>query len=235
MVKIVICDDDPSIRNLLNTYLDRFAKANDCAFAVKMCDDGDALLRCAPCDIILLDIDMPGLDGMSAARTLREKDANVIIIFITNLVQYAMEGYEVQAYHFIKKPTQYAPFAHVMKGALQMLSERSDTYLSIKNESGMHRIRTKDILFVETARGHVLLHTVQKETECFQTMTQTEQALGTEHFFRCHTSYLINLAMIEQLGSNEVLLKSGYRIPVSKHRRRKLAEAITDYWGGRLL
>lgn len=235
MIKIAICDDDPNVRKTVKYYLDQYANAHSVSFDVLFCGNGDELLGIAPCDLILLDIDMPGLNGMLAARKLREREDEAVIIFITNMVQYALEGYEVKAYHFIKKPVQYVQFAHVLQGALQLIDEKADSFLSVKNGSGIHHIRVQDIVFAETCKGHVLLHTQHKKTEYYDTMFSIEKALEGRHFFRCHTSYLINLACIEQLGATEVLLMGGHRIPVSKHRRRELVQTITDYWGARLL
>lgn len=238
MIRVMICDDEPAIRTALREYLVRFAREKGVAFETAECQSGAELterLNEERCDLLLLDIEMPGGNGMEAARVIRKKDADVVIVFITNLVQYALEGYEVQAWRFLEKPVDYGQFARVIEGAVSRIGQRESGFLSVKNEAGLSRIRAADILYAETCRGHVMLHCREEAVECFQTMAVTEKMLEEQHFFRCHTAYLVNLARVEKLGAKELVLSGGVSIPVSKHRRRALAEALTDYWGGELL
>lgn len=238
MIRVMICDDEPNIRSLLREYLMRCSRNTELAFDIRECGSGGELtaqLKECRCDLLLLDIEMPGGNGMEAARAIRQRDADVVIVFITNLVQYALEGYEVQAWHFLEKPITYEQFARVIQGAAYQIEQQKSDYLSIKNENGLNRIHVAEILYAETYRGHVLIHCRQEKLECFQTMAATEKMLEGRCFFRCHTAYLVNLARVEKLGTKELTLSGGMAIPVSKHRRHSLAEALTDYWGGVLL
>jgi len=234
----MICDDEPQICRKLREYLIRYGRESSAEFTIAECHSGAELtehLEQEPCELLLLDIEMPGGNGMEAAREIRKRDGDLVIVFITNLVQYALEGYEVQAWRFLEKPVEYSAFARVIEGAVRQIKERETCCLSVKNGEGLMRVRAGEILYLETCRGHVLIHCRQGDIECFQTMAATERLLLGQHFFRCHTAYLVNLARVERLGAKELTLTGGVVIPVSKHRRHALAGALTDYWGGVLL
>jgi len=238
MIRVMICDDEPSVRAQLREYLVRLSRSTSLSFDIRECRSGaelTAALEEERCDLLLLDIEMPGGNGMEAARAIRRNDGDTVIVFITNLVQYALEGYEVQAWRFLEKPVGYEQFVRVIESAAYRIKQQKSDHLTLKNENGLIRIRVSDILYAETCRGHVLIHCRSGDQECFQTMAATEKMLENRCFFRCHTAYLVNLARVDKLGAKELTLAGGIVIPVSKHRRHSLAEALTDYWGGVLL
>ena len=238
MIKVIICDDEQEIRQALQGYLLQYEKTAGLQFEIVACKTGKELLESfdrAGCDLILLDIEMPEGNGMEAARAIRQKSAEPVIIFITNMVQYALEGYEVQAYRFLEKPVEYDRFVKVIDGAVSQILKNDKYVLTVKNADGIARIKAADILYAETFRGHVLIHCVYGDVECFQTMASLEALLEKEGFFRCHSAYLINLSKVEKLKTKDLSLKGDVVIPVSKHRRRQLVETLTDFWGGMLL
>ena len=161
MIKIIICDDEPEVRRALHGFLLKYGKEAGVQFDVALCKSGAELLeehRKNGSDLILLDIEMPQGNGMQAARTLREQGGEAVIIFITNMVQYALEGYGVQAYRFLEKPVTYERFVQVIEGGVAQAAKNGCSLLTVKNARGVLRLRIGDILFAETARGHVLLH-----------------------------------------------------------------------------
>ena len=177
MIKIIICDDEPEVRRALHGFLLKYGKEAGVQFDVALCKSGAELLeehRKNGSDLILLDIEMPQGNGMQAARTLREQGGEAVIIFITNMVQYALEGYEVQAYRFLEKPVTYERFVQVIEGGVTQAAKNRRSLLTVKNARGVLRLRIGGILFAETARGHVLLHCAHGSEECFQTMSSLE-------------------------------------------------------------
>ena len=121
MIRIAVCDDERPVRNSIIKALERYRSETDTEMEIMEFSSADALLTSYPADVdlILLDIYMPGIDGMDAARSIREFDQEVCIIFITTMYQRAIEGYKVRAFGFIRKPVSYEEFSHEIGDAVR--------------------------------------------------------------------------------------------------------------------
>ena len=151
MVRIAIAEDDPAYRATLEEYLERYRRENGLEAEVTAFSDGLALTEgYRPVyDLLLLDIEMPNLDGMSAAEKIRAADPEVVIIFITNMAQYAIKGYQVDALDYVLKPVSYAAFAFKMKKALAMIRRREGADVVIHMAGGLRRMNADEIRYVE--------------------------------------------------------------------------------------
>ena len=236
MWKIIICDDEPDMCAHLQDLLDRFSEECGIRFQTKECHSGKELLNSLTfdTDIVLLDIKMEPMSGMQAARAIREKNHDVCIIFITTMTQYAMEGYSVHAFGFIKKPVRYAQFRLQMFDSVRLLKSRAGETVVLKSGGQTYNPDIRTIQYFEIF-GHEI-HVVLDDGgfTCYGTLTDIEQELCGKHFHRCHKSYLINLRYVSRILSNEVILKDGKRIPVSKYRRKGLLDSFANYMGGHL-
>lgn len=238
MIRIGICDDDAGILEMLERYLDRFSRENGletecCAFG-----DGRMLLESDPLrfDLLILDVEMGQTNGIETARKIRSLGGKMTIIFFTNYVQYALEGYEVQAFRFLLKPLDYEQFSQVAGKALLEMQRQAGAFLSVRLRDRVVRIATGDIVYLETERGHVRLHTRDgQDLVSYSAMKEAEDALTGQSFFRCHTAFLVNMKDIRSVGTGELSLMDGTVLPVSKHRRRELKEALALYWGDQFL
>ena len=232
---IGICDDEARIRSELAGYLQPVLTG--CRLLEY--DSADALLAAdAVPDILLLDIQMPGTDGLTAARMLRERErgSEVLIIFMTTFIQYAIDGYDVHAYHFLKKPVDEKRLLQVVNGAVTLTEKKLRSQIVVSGYDRQYRLAVSDILYVETERGHVRLHTASNgEIRCTHSMAQMEQMLHNQDFFRCHTDYLVNMGRIDCLRPNELVLTDGQVLAVSKHRKKELKEALSFYWSGNFI
>ena len=142
MIKVAIVEDDSQYIDTLKEYIARFMRENGVSIELNIFTDGKQIVfDYEPVyDIILMDIEMPGLDGMSAAEKIRETDRDVIIIFITNMAQYAIKGYQVRARSYILKPVDYYSFEMELKGAIGTLSrKKNDSLLFQLIDSGRNR------------------------------------------------------------------------------------------------
>ena len=182
-----------------------------------------------------MDVEMPGQNGIETARQLRRVNDRAAIIFITNYIQYALEGYEVQAFRYLLKPIDAAQFEQVVGTALDEIHHRQTAYLQLKGRSEIIRLAIDELIYAETERGHLLLHTPGKVLECYSTMEKLEQELKQEAFFRCHSSFLVALEAVRQIEKQDVVLKDGTRVPVSKNRKKGMKQALTNFWGGKFL
>lgn len=182
VLRIAVCDDDSDIRETLCSYLERISLSAGLELSVTCFDSGENLLKedHTAFDLLIMDIQMPGIDGLAAARTIRASNEQLTIIFLTNYIQYALEGYEVQAYRFLLKPPDYEKFSAVVGKALTELKSRREAILTIRTK--ISRIPVEHILYVETYKGNVMVHTDTETIEGFSSMKETEEVLNSYLF-----------------------------------------------------
>ena len=133
MIRIAVAEDEKSYRDTLKEYLERYQKESGRGIEVTFYTDGDGLVEeyYMQYDIILMDIQMKFMDGMSAAREIRNKDPEVVIIFITNMDQYATKGYEVEAMDYVLKPVSYFMFSEKIERAVLRMQNRNAQYVLV--------------------------------------------------------------------------------------------------------
>jgi len=176
---------------------------------------------------------MGGVSGLEAARELRSRGDKVRIIFLTSLPQYALEGYEVQAYSFLLKPVLYATLADKLKGIFRLMDEETGKVLKLKNSRGITLIPVKSIIYAESQKHNVIL-VHENGRDIFQlAMKDLEEQVGGG-FFRCHKGYIVNLCMVSQIGPEFLIMGNGDRVPVSRHRRADFIRYFRAYMGDRL-
>lgn len=232
MIRIAIAEDSELERDRLLHYLKRYEQENNCPFEIEVYENGaDIVSAYRPgIDILLLDIEMPVLDGMRTARILREKDRKVVIVFVTNLAQYAVQGYEVEAMDFIVKPLDWNVFSFRMHRILSRLERRrSDAVLcvNVRTDSGVHRIEIPDILYVEVSSHRLTYHTMSGEFSERSTMREAERTLLPHGFCRCNQCYLVNLRYVTAV-SDEMVSVGGERLHISRSKKKELMKALSE-------
>ena len=237
MITAAIVDDDPNIRETLQAALIKDTQKRRIPVQLSVCASGSEFLTLPKekWDLVLMDVEMPGQNGIETARQLRRVYERATIIFITNYIQYALVCYEVQAFRYLLKPIDAAQFEQVVGTALDEIHHRQTAYLQLKGRSEIIRLAIDELIYAETERGHLLLHTPAKVLECYSTMEKLEQELKQEAFFRCHSSFLVALEAVRQIEKQDVVLKDGTRVPVSKNRKKGMKQALTNFWGGKFL
>ena len=178
-----------------------------------------------------MDIEMKHLDGMATARRIRQQDRNVIIIFITNLAQFALQGYEVEALSYVLKPINYFAFSQELQKAVKKVRERSAFFLHIVQESSMLRLDTAKLLYIESQGHSVTYHTTEGTMSARGSLKSIEEKLVGRPFSRCNNCYLVNLAHVEKVDKNQVTV-SGIELQMSRPRRKAFMEALASYVGG---
>lgn len=230
MVRIALVEDDVNYRQELTQYLDRFARESGSHFSVSTFSDGAEITEgyTAGYDIILMDIAMSFMDGMTAAETIRQVDDEVVIIFITNLSQYAMKGYSVNALDYILKPISYYAFSQRLQRVLERLKRREKRYISIPFKGGMRKLEVSQIAYVEVQDHDLTYHTAGEALTVKGTLSEAEALLGTETFFRCNKCYLVNLDHVDGVDNNSILIGSEH-IQVSRAKKKALMDALNNY------
>ena len=160
MIRIAIVEDDISYSCQFQKYIHKYSKESKELFDVSVFSDGNDIVwnYNSNYDIIFMDVQMQKLDGMSAARSIRKVDTNVVIIFITNMAQYAIQGYEVDAMNYILKPVNYFAFSQQLAKAVKQAKARMNFYINILHESSMVRLDVTRISYIESC----LLYTARR-------------------------------------------------------------------------
>lgn len=235
MIRIAIVEDEKEYVQILKGYLKQYEEMNHVTFRISVFSDGlDIVAGYRPdYDIILMDIQMKHMDGMKAAEEIRRHDEDVIFIFITTTVQYAVQGYLVDALGYVLKPVPYLAFAQIIKKAQGQLSRLRDReYLNIEVEGGVLRLDLSHITYIESQLHSVMVHTEKGEYLTSGPLKKIEQLLEHKGFAKCHNAYLVNLRHAEGILANDVLLADGTHLPVSRTRKKAFLDALADYIGG---
>ena len=232
-MRIAIVDNDQEHATLIEQYLGTYGSEHRQVIQVSRYDSGEAFQAKFQnqFDIILLDISLPGMDGIQAARILREKDADVAVLFITHLAQYAICGYEVDAMDFLLKPVSYDTFCQRIHRAVTRISMRNRQYLMVSDRGGARRLAVDDIYYIES-HGHDLIYHTRQGSHIFKgTISEAERRLASHHFFRCNKGYLVSLRHVEGVR-NGCALVHGAELLISRPRKSSFLKALSAYIEG---
>lgn len=184
-------------------------------------------------DLIFFDIQMPGINGMEAAAQIRKVDDKVVIVFVTQMIQYAVEGYGVHAFDFIVKPINRGSFSIKFDRILRMLEKnRDDRSVVVRNKDGYRQLKTHDILYVESNNHNLCYHLVTQENIVVRgAMTEAEKLLAEHHFCRCNSCYLVNLKHVKAIHGDYIVVGEE-ELKISQTRRRTFLCEFAGYVGG---
>ena len=233
MIRIALVEDEAEVRAQLQGYVQRHTRQYGTEFAVMEFADGMELLDdYRPVyDILFLDVEMKHLDGMETARRVRELDKDVIIVFITNMAQYAIGGYAVGALDYVLKPVPYFAFSQQLQKALGQLEKRKRHYLAVVVDGGMRRLDAAEIYYLESEGHKVHFYTEKEDFIVPGTLKNYEEKLVGRAFARCNSGYLANLAQVS--GVQQDMVQVGpYTLQISRPRRKAFMAELADYIGG---
>ncbi len=233
MIRIAIVDDDSTSIELLKSYIMQYQRERGEEMSVTAFSDGDELVENykAEFDMILLDIEMRFMDGMTAAKKIRESDPEVVIIFITNMTQYAINGYQVNATDYVLKPVSYFSFSQSLDRALLRMGKRVKHYIAISVKGGTVKLGVAEICYVESQGHRLIFHTKTDEYVTFSTMKEIEEKLKDFHFFRCNKGIMLNLAFVDGVQDGCVIVNNEMLV-ISRGRKKDFMEELTNYLGG---
>lgn len=238
-MNIAIVEDEKTYSDTVKEYLLRFAEENAAVFDIAVFDNAISLLTnySGKYDVILLDIKMPYINGMDAARRLRELDEKVILIFITSLAQYAVKGYEVNALDYILKPVTYGEFAIKFMRAYKKLKKKENSFIVVPTERGMAKLDPEDIAYCEVIGHNITFHTVGGDYRQYITLKAVEKKLEGLPFVRCNNCFLVNLRYCTELDGDIAVVRCGqneHRLAMSRNRRKAFSESLKRFLSGEL-
>lgn len=232
MIQIAVVEDEQEYIDTITEYLQRFEQEQNTKIQITVYRDGDGITEGykAQFDIILMDIQMKFVDGMTAAEEIRRMDSEVIIIFITNMTQYAIRGYEVGALDYILKPVTYFAFSQKLKKAVTRLEKRKKISVLVQVKGGMVRLNAGDIYYVESQGHNLIYHTADGEYTSYGTLKSVEEELGQYGFCRGNKCYLINLEHVDGIR-DKCAVVHGKSLQLSRPRLNGFMQELTRYWG----
>lgn len=230
MIRIALVDDDESYINSLINYLKRYEKEYDENFNILVFIDGEEILMdySADFDIIFMDVEMKFMDGMITAEEIRKVDNEVVIIFITNMPQYAIKGYAVDALDYILKPVSYFAFTQKIQRALSRMKRRKTKFVTIINKGMIQKVDISKIFYIEVQDHDLIFYTKVGNYITKGTMRDIEKRIDSQMFFRCNRCYLINLEYVESFQNSSVIVGNDI-VQVSRSRKKELLDRLNNY------
>lgn len=219
-MRIVICDDEKVFLTYFKELLvkDSIEKGTD--IVVKEYSCGEDLVKAytegmeGNVDILFLDIWMGGMNGLETAKALRQKGCGGLIVFLTNMEEYAREGYEVKAFRYLLKEQVDMEIGRVMDACRKEL-ETEDYFVFSYERCGYH-VRKRDILYFESRKRIILLYATSGQYQFYQKLDVLEEQLAGDGFLRCHRSFLVQERYVKSWKENALWLEDGARIPISR-------------------
>ena len=232
MLRVAVVDDEQTVRAQLCDFLARYAGEKQLAIQVDPYHDGTeiAAASAGEYDIILLDIDMPHMEGMQAAQAIRQRDRDTVLVFITNMAQCAIRGYEVEALDFIVKPVAYEAFCMRIARAIKRVHKREEKTIALQTEKGLQIVPVQDILWMETAGHNLICHTKTAAWTIKSSLRHAMEMVQGASFACCNKCYLVNLAHVEEIRGDTVVV-GGTELEVSRRQKAAFSQAVLEYMG----
>ena len=232
MFRIAIIEDENSVADTLKEYINRFFLDAKRDYIANRFDNAIKFLDQYKCeyDLVLMDINLPGLDGMSAIQKLREKDKEVKVIFVTSLAQYAIKGYEVNAFDFVIKPVNYYNFALKLNRVIEHFVEDDGHDIILKNKLGLVKLNINTIKYIEVSDHKLIFHTTNGNYEEYATLNKYLDLLKDESFSLCNRCYLVNLQYVKKITKDTVYVRDE-QIQMSRRKYKDFMEDLNKYLG----
>lgn len=234
MLRVIIIEDCKEDADVLASYLKQYSEEIGEEIKSRVFATADAFLEkysaAGMADLIFMDIEMPGTDGMNAAEQLRAVDPNVVLIFTTNIAKYAVHGYRVDAMDYFLKPVGYYDFRMRMQRVLEGKRKRSvdQKKVHIVSAGEVRVAAVKDIYYVESDNHLLTYHTAAGNfTSREKSMKQVEGELAPYGFMRCNVCYLVNLKKCTAVQGDTVIV-GGDALVISRGRRKELLAALSQ-------
>jgi len=235
MIRIAIVEDEEQSVKGLKKFLEQYSQKTGILFSSVWFKDGFQFISDYEpnFDIVFMDIKMPHIDGMETSKRLRKLDPNVVLIFITNLMQYAIKGYEVNALDFMVKPVKYFDFEIKLNKAIEYVNKHLEYGVTIDIDDMKKKLRISEIYYIEVLNHKLIFHTERGNYETYGQLKKMEEELKNKNFSKCNNAYLVNLRHVTEIHPNHIMVGKDV-VPVSRRKKKEFMAQLTNYMGGGL-
>lgn len=234
MIRIGIVEDEAVSRRLLLDYLARYEAEHNETFEISVFEDGSQILKGyrPRFDVILLDIQMATVDGMTTAKRIREVDEQTVLIFITSSPQFAIKGYEVDATSYLLKPLPWFAFEQELSRAIGVARKRSGSSLLLQSGQEVLKVDIADIVYIESIKHRIEIHTIHDVISIVSPLKDMEAKLEGHDFFRSNSGYLVNLAHVRGIHDQSCVMTGGDELKISRPRKKDFLLALATFVSG---
>lgn len=230
-MRIAVCDDERQICELMKEKIQKYYFADQIEFRVETFESGDQLLTSdlSQIDVLFLDVDMPGKNGMETAKEIRKENREMLIIFLTAYSEFVFESFKVDAFRYLVKPLKEKELEETLTAVRQEFCKPEECF-SFQFQNEMYHIRYSDIIYIEGMRDKLWIYAREENYRCRGTLKSLNQTLEGRGFFQVHRSYIINMNKIQKYNSQTVQLEGNVEIPISKYRLDDFKEEYIKLW-----
>lgn len=230
-MRIAICDDEKQICELLKKKVTQFFFDDMNNISIRMFESGEQLLKfdIEKIDVLFLDVDMPGINGLDVAKEIRKENDDMIVVFITAYDEFVFESFKVAAFRYLVKPIEDKELTETLQSIRKKLRESEDE-LRFRFQNEMFCVKFSDIIYIEGMRDKIWLYCKNDTFRWRGTIKSINEILGGKGFFQVHRSYIINMNKIQRYDTQYIQLEGGYEVPISKYRLNEFREEYIKYW-----
>ncbi len=233
MIRIGILEDEQRDAERLTSFLKKYAEEKQLSFSTTCFTNSTHFLEKynSDFDLLFIDIELPDLNGMDAMHKLRLIDEKVMIIFVTNLAQYAVNGYEVGAFDFIIKPITFYNLTVKLNRALARLEHKKEKTIWINTRTDKKKIDINTLKYVEVNKHKLIYHTTNGNITTLGTMKEVVELLQNSQFSLCNQCYLVNLSFVTGIEGYDCVL-GDERLKISAPKKKDFLHALNDFLAG---
>ncbi len=234
MISIAICEDDVMQQQVLEALLNEIGlkeslnlhKFNSGEDLIKSYENGNKY------SIVLLDMQLNEMDGIQTAKIIKQFEKNCLFIIITSIMEYAVEGYSIDAYEFILKPVNKDKFNTVIKNAIKELQSRMNKIYLVKTRESMVAIRLSEIRYIESNKNGVIIHTNEQTYNDKDNISSVEKRLKQDGFIRISRYYIVNIYQVKEIGVSKIILVNGEELIYSNKYRDDINKEYLNFMMG---